>query len=162
MAHATFDDWPRELAVTRRMLSRVPTEHFDWKPHPKSMTLGTLVAHLVNLLNWQLVTLTEDQFDFANPSSRAPIPSTTEESLQIFDDYAARVHEALGGIDASTLAKLWTLRNGDQVIFEQPKAAVFRTGISHIVHHRGQLSVYLRLLDVPVPPSYGPTADEGG
>lgn len=162
MKQIVFSDFDRELATTRRMLSRVPAEHFDWQPHEKSMTLGALSAHMVNLLNWQLVTLEDDHIDFAASAPRVPIPTNTEELLASFDAYATKVNEALAATDDVALEETWTLRNGERVMFQMPKRAVFRMGISHIVHHRGQLSVYLRLLDVPVPPSYGPTADERG
>ena len=154
-------DLERELAITRRMLERVPEEHLAWKPHEKSMSLGTLAAHLANLLWWQTTTLERDEFDVAAPQPPRTAPESREALLQAFDEKAAVLREALARTDEAALASPWTLRRGDHIIFTMPKAAVLRSfGISHIVHHRGQLSVYLRLLDVPVPPSYGPTADE--
>ena len=155
-------DLERELATTRRMLERVPDEHFAWKPHERSMSLGTLAAHLANLLWWQTVTIQQDGLDFAEPQPPRTVPENRAALLQDFDEKAAVLRETLAQTDAAALARPWTLRRGDHVIFTLPKAAVLRSfGISHMVHHRGQLSVYLRLLDVPVPPSYGPTADEG-
>ncbi len=156
-------DLEHELATTRRMLERVPDEHFAWKPHEKSMSLGALAGHIANLLWWQTTTLEQDEFDMAAPRPPQTVPESREAVLQEFDERAAVLREALAQTDEAALARPWTLRSGDHVVFTQPKAAIMRGfGISHMVHHRGQLSVYLRLLDVPVPPSYGPTADEQG
>jgi len=143
------------------MLERAPEEHYAWKPHEKSMSLGDLVAHLAHLLWWQKITLDEDELDMATPFPRRVIPENREALLQDFDTKAAALREVLDNFDVHDLAKDWTLRVGDQVFLKQPRAIIFRTfGISHMAHHRGQLSVYLRLLNVSVPPSYGPTADE--
>ena len=156
-------DLEHELATTRRMLERLPEEHFAWKPHDKSMSLGALASHIANLLWWQTTMLQQDGFDMAAPQPPRTAPESRAALLQEFDEKATVLREALAQTDEATLAQPWTLRRGDHVIFTQPKAAILRGfGISHMVHHRGQLSVYLRLLDVPVPPSYGPTADEGG
>lgn len=154
-------DFRHELATTRRVLERVPDEHLGWKPHAKSMSLGALATHLVNLVQWQVMTLEEDAFDLAGVPPSDPYPSR-DALLDAFDRRTARLREALEGADENTLAQTWTLRRGEAVLFERPRAAVLRGvgGLRHIVHHRGQLSVYLRLLDVPVPPIYGPTADE--
>ena len=155
-------DLEQELATTRRMLERLPDEHLAWKPHEKSMSLGALAAHLTNLLFWQTMTLEHDAFDVAAPQPSRDAPESREALLREFDEKAAVLREALAQTDEAALARPWSLKRGDHVLFTQPKAAILRTfGISHMVHHRGQLSVYLRLLDVPVPPSYGPTADEG-
>jgi len=154
-------DLDHELANTRRVLERVPDEHFDWQPHEKSMTLGALCAHLENILHWQRMILEKDEFDLAASPPPRTIPATRDELLRGFDERKAALDEAVARIDDASFGRTWTLRKGDQVIFAQPKAAILRgMGISHMVHHRGQLSVYLRLLDVPVPAVYGPSADE--
>lgn len=154
-------DLERELATTRRMLERLPNEHFAWKPHDKSMSLGALAAHLVNLLHWQMLTLRTEEFDAAAPQPPREVPQDRDAVLRAFDEGAGELKAAMAQADEAMLGQTWTFRYGDRVIFSMPKADVLRSfGISHMVHHRGQLSVYLRLLGVPLPPIYGPTADE--
>lgn len=161
LKQAILGDLDQELANTRRVLERVPDEHFDWKPHEKSMTLGALSAHLENILYWQRMILEEDEFDLAATPPPRTIPANRDELLRGFDERKAALDEAVAGADDASFSRTWTLRRGDEVIFARPKAAILRgMGISHMVHHRGQLSVYLRLLDVPVPATYGPSADE--
>ncbi len=149
-----------ELALTRRLLERAPTEQFDWQPHPKSMTLGTLVSHMANLVGFLQMSLHGPETDVADmkwPSS----PTTTAEVLQRFDVNAANIQNALGDGDDATFNAAWTLRRGDQTLLAMPRAVVARTLVlNHLIHHRGQMSVYLRLLDVPVPAIYGGSADE--
>jgi uncharacterized damage-inducible protein DinB len=152
-----------ELATTRKLLERVPTDKFGWKPHDKSMAMGQLAVHLATLPSWMGLTLNTAELDFAASPYSPPKAETTEELLAIFDKEAAEAHAALAAAKDETFLETWTLRNGDHVIFSLPKAAVARTFvISHVIHHRGQLSVYLRLNDIPVPSIYGPSADEGG
>lgn len=160
-SHVLRADFAHELRTTRRVLERVPDDRLGWKPHEKSMSLGGLATHIVNLLQWQLWTLEGDSFDLAAaPPSVEPFESR-EAILATFDERAAALDEELEATDEGALAQAWTLRRGEAVLMEQPRASVLRgMGLRHIVHHRGQLSVYLRLLDVPVPPIYGPTADE--
>ena len=156
-----FGDLERELDATRRVLERVPDDHLSWKPHPKSMSLGSLALHVANLLYWQITTLRDDEFDFATSPMPLEEPESREEILQRFDENRATLSSAIAEIDEEALGRTWTLRNGEQTLMAEPKFAVLRIwGISHVVHHRGQLSVYLRLLDIPVPSVYGPTADE--
>jgi uncharacterized damage-inducible protein DinB len=151
------------------MLERVPEEHFNWKPHEKSMSLGALSAHLVNLVYWSTVTLEQDELDLASPTTRtsnrrgpAVFPESLASLLDLFDRNREELRQAIKALEESALERPWALKRGTYEILKRPKGALFRTMcISHMVHHRGQLSVYLRLLDVPVPPSYGPTADEG-
>jgi len=163
LQHLAFGDLERELATTRRVLERVPEDKFDWKPHVKSYSLGTLSFHIVNLLNWQRMSLAREEFDLASspPPEKGAVLPGKEELLRRFDENVAAVRETLADVSDETLGEPWTLRHGDHEIFTLPKADVLRQfGISHMVHHRAQLSVYLRLLDVPVPQMYGPTADE--
>ena len=161
LKRAALGDLSHELSTTRRVLERVPDEHLTWKPHPKSFSLGDLAMHIANLVYWQLATLQADEFDLASIPQGGAGPSSRDEVLSRFDQNVASLRELLEATDDAALMQPWTLRKGDHVIFEQPRLAVLRgMGISHIVHHRGQLSVYLRLLDVSVPSIYGPTADE--
>lgn len=159
--HLAHGDLEREIATTRRMLKRAPEEKYAWKPHEKSMSLGDLVSHLAHLLWWGTTTLTTDELDMAGPFPRRTAPENRAALLDEFDRKADELRHAVGGLAEEDLARMWTLRVGSHVIFSEPKADVFRSfTISHMAHHRGQLSVYLRLLNVSVPPSYGPTADE--
>ena len=150
----------QEAATTRRLLERVPQESLDWKPHEKSMTLGQLAAHVANLHDtWLVSTLTGDEFDLAD--SRPLRAGSVAEILEAFDRSMARALEVLRTESDERLFAPWRLKRGGQVIFEMPRWAVMRSMVSnHIIHHRGQLSVYLRLRNVPLPPMYGPTADE--
>jgi uncharacterized damage-inducible protein DinB len=156
-----FGDLDRELATTRRVLERLPEEHYSWKPHEKSMSLGRLALHVANLLYWQLVTLQSDEFDLASPPPLRVDPTSREEVLRTFDQNAAAVKAALGRIDDAALGRTWTLRQGEKVLVRQPRAMTLRVwGLNHLIHHRGQLCLYLRLLNVPVPAVYFNSADE--
>jgi uncharacterized damage-inducible protein DinB len=151
----------QELKTTRRLLERVPTDKFDWQPHGKSATFGKLATHVAHLPSWTGITLTTSELDLAAPRVN-PEAKTTEELLAIFDETRDVALKALETAPESVWAETWTLRAGDHVIFTLPKPAVMRAFVlSHVIHHRGQLSVYLRLNDIPVPSIYGPSADEG-
>lgn len=153
-------DLEQELRVSRSLLERVPDDQLDWKPHEKSFSLGSLATHIANLPYWITATLRSDFFDLTGISHR-PTAGNREELLRLFDDTAAEMRAALDSADDAALLRTWELRMGDKVLQRMPKLGVIRgMGISHFIHHRGQLSVYLRLLDVPLPPMYGPTADE--
>ena len=154
-------DLEQELATTRRVLERVPDEHLGWKPHERSMALGGLATHIANLVRWQVATLRQDEFDFATSPPPMTAVGSREELLAMFDANVVELRGALAEMDDEGLQREWTLRRGPQVMFTRPKLTVLRSfGLMHIAHHRGQLTVYLRLLDVPLPPVYGPTADE--
>src|SRR5947209_20565526 len=151
----------REAATTRRMLERVPEDKMSWRPHEKSMTLGRLAGHIAELPSLVVFTLTQDEVDFAAGNYQPFEASNSAELLEKFDKNVAGAVEALQGQEDEHLLKTWRLKRNGQVLFELPRAAVLRTmGLNHVIHHRGQLSVYLRLLDVPLPSVYGPTADE--
>jgi uncharacterized damage-inducible protein DinB len=156
-------DLDQEMATTRRVLERVPDEHLGWKPHAKSFSLGDLATHIATLPVWLTSIVTEDSFDVAAPMPRQePLPSR-DAILAAFDEQLAAFRSRLDEADDATLGRTWEMRAGEKVVFALPKVAVLRSvGINHIVHHRGQLSVYLRVLDVPVPSIYGPSADERG
>ena len=162
LAQVSLGDLAQELATTRRVLERVPDDRWDWKPHEKSMTLGQLAGHVANLLNWGTHTLSEAGVDFAAPPAVPPRPTNRAGLLAAFDAGTERLREGLAGAGDEALGATYTVRRGEQVLMAMPRAAMVRGMVlSHIIHHRGQLTVYLRLLDIPVPPVYGPTADEG-
>jgi uncharacterized damage-inducible protein DinB len=160
LTDALLPEFDHEMAVTRTLLSRVPDGVFDWKPHPKSMSLGQLAQHIATLPLWGLVTLTQPSFDVAGNPPLAP-SQTRADVLALFDGHVAQARAALVGIDDAALMTPWALKQGPQTIFSMPKAGVWRSFVmSHLIHHRAQLSVYLRMHDVPLPAMYGPTADE--
>lgn len=152
-----------EAQQTRKLLERVPDGQFDWKPHTKSMSLGQLAGHIAEIPNWTYVTLVQDELDFAKGDYSPVRPTNRADLLAYFDDCMEKALEVLAKTDEEVLTAPWTMRNGDQVYFTMPKKVVIRTWVmNHLVHHRGQLTVFLRLLDVPIPGMYGPTADEPG
>ncbi|MFD0618657.1 DinB family protein [Paenibacillus sp. GCM10027629] len=154
-------DATHELATTRRILERLPEEHMSWKPHEKSMSLGGLVTHLINLLNWQIAIFQYSEFDLSTVPQRREALEKRADVLEEFDANVGKFEQLLAECDEKTLGEEWTLRHGDHIILRQPRAIALRTfGLSHMVHHRAQLGVYLRLLDIPVPSMYGPSADE--
>lgn len=158
---ALSQELKRELALTRRLLERVPTDKFDWQPHAKSMKLGTLASHMANLVGFLQMSLQGPETDVAT-APFPPSPTETDEVLRRFDLNAENIHKALADVDDATFHDLWTMRRGEQVIMSMPRAAVARVLVlNHLIHHRGQMSVYLRLLDIPVPAIYGRSADEG-
>ena len=154
-------EFDHEMATTRKLLERVPEDRLSWKPHARSYSLGQLAQHVANIPYWGQMTLEQSEFDLdANP----PLAELGDRAaiLKLFEDRVSGTRKALlGKTDAELLAP-WALKQGDHTMFIMPKASVWRSFvISHLVHHRGQLSVYLRLHDVPVPSIYGPSADEG-
>jgi uncharacterized damage-inducible protein DinB len=156
-----FNDLQRELKVTRAVLDRLPPEKFDWKPHARSMSLGQLASHVADLPGWALGTIGKDEMDAsASPHSTETL-KTRDQLLERFDKNVAALREAVKNFDAQTIDAPWTMRNGDQVIVTRPRSTVYRIWcINHMIHHRGQLCLYLRLLDVPVPTVYFNTADD--
>ncbi|MBP1636164.1 MAG: DinB superfamily protein [Acidobacteria bacterium] len=160
MKDALLPEFDHEMAVTRKVLERVPDEKFAWAPHEKSMTLGRLAGHIADIPSWVKETLTRDSIDLSGDYT-PNVPATRAQVLETFDRMVA---EARPLIDATTDAQfmsMWTLKSKDQEMFSAPKAAVLRSFVfSHLVHHRGQMTVYLRLTGVPVPSIYGPSADE--
>jgi uncharacterized damage-inducible protein DinB len=153
-------DLEAEAAKTRTMLAAVPEERLDWKPHAKSMTLAALASHLAENPSW-ISSMLEDGMDFADLGDYRPfVAKSRKELLEGFDKNLRAGLEAIRGKSDAFLCAAWTMRNGPKVLMTAPKHDAIRgTAIHHWIHHRGQLSVYLRLLDVPVPQTYGPTAD---
>ena len=149
-----------EAATTRKMLSRVPAEKFDWQPHPKSMTLKYLASHLAELPNWVTLAITTDELDFETSPYILPDIKSTVELLDFFEDSLSNGKETLGNADTSIFTEEWVLRNGEHILSRRTRYEVIRMAYCQIVHHRAQLGVYLRLLNIPIPGSYGPSADE--
>jgi uncharacterized damage-inducible protein DinB len=154
----------REGGVTRTLLERLPEDKAAWKPHPKSFSLGDLALHLANLPTWINGTLAHSEFDL-HPPGAPPQPARAWASkaalLAEFDANVAAARAALVAAADAELQAPWTLKNGGRPLFTMPKGGVLRTWVfNHLVHHRGQLSVYLRLCDVPLPSMFGPTADQ--
>jgi uncharacterized damage-inducible protein DinB len=161
LALALLPELNHELTLTRRVLERLPAEHFDWQPHAKSMTLGHLAAHTADLLGGIKTTFETTELDLANYADHAPPkPTSAAELVQRLQENGDAARETLTQASPEAFEQLWTLRFGEQVILSQSRADIVRHLMSHTIHHRGQLSVYLRLLDVPVPYIYGPSADE--
>jgi uncharacterized damage-inducible protein DinB len=164
IAEAMLPEVEHEMAQTRKTLMRVPADKFSFKPHEKSMDMGSLALHIALMTGWGADTLTSDSFDIAPvdaPAYQPPEAKTTEAVLAIFDQGAANFKKALAAAENDAMMKPWSLLQGGKPMFTMPRAAVIRGMIlNHIVHHRGQLSVYLRLNNVPVPALYGPSADE--
>jgi len=151
----------QEGAATRKILKQVPDASFDWAPHAKSMKVMRLAMHIAELYSWPARALQADEFDVAQPHARPEPFNSTQELVAFFDKVLAQSKEALATANDEDVARMWTLRHGERVIFTLPKSVVIRRMVlNHTIHHRGQLSVYLRLLEVPVPGVYGPSADE--
>jgi len=159
-------EFDHEMANTRKTLARVPDDKFAWKPHEKSMSLGGLSTHLANIPSWTANTFDGDELDIApvgGPPYRLEEPESTAALLEAFDKNVANARAALEAATDESWQGKWSLLSGGKTIFILPRAAVMRGFIlSHSIHHRAQLGVYLRLLDVPLPSIYGLSADEGG
>lgn len=152
-----------EMQITRSCLAQVPTDKMTWKPHTKSMSMGHLASHIADMVSWANGIVSSDEFDIAPPGGephQVKDAETTDELLAMFDKAVAGAHAAIAGADDETLTGAWTFKYGGEVVVSMPRIANLQAFIvSHIIHHRGQLSVYLRLNDIPVPSIYGPSAD---
>ena len=158
---ALLADFDHEMGSTRRLLERLPEDRLAWKPHDKSMSLGGLATHLSSIPQWAGAILTEPAFDLADAPPAAGELTSRAAILAAFDDARARTRGLMDRTDGE-YNSLWTLKRGGLPLFSVPRVAAFRSFVlHHVIHHRGQLSVYLRLNDVPVPAIYGPSADEG-
>lgn len=155
-----FPDVEGEFATTRRVLERVPDGQDDWRPHEKSRSLGDLATHIAQLPGFGILMLTQDEFDGASGAPR-PSPASNAERLKMFDSVSGELRRLIEQMTWDHARSPWTLRIGEQVVLQKPRANMLRSAmITHMAHHRAQLGVYLRLLGVPVPASYGPSADE--
>ena len=161
LVDALLPEFDHEMTTTRKALERVPEDKLEWKPHARSFSLGALVTHLANLPTWGTETLTRSEIDLpAVPQPASALTSKTD-LIAAFDRNVAAARAAMTGKTDAELLAIWSLKRGGKTLFSMPKTAVLRSFVlSHIIHHRAQLGVYLRLLDVPVPATYGPTADE--
>jgi uncharacterized damage-inducible protein DinB len=152
-------EFDQEMANTRKIVDCVPEKKFAWKPHEKSMTLGRLASHVAEMPQWAVHTISADKLELT-PGTMPFNAATKAELMEALDKNAAAAREAIAGASDEHLGKTWALIYGGQTILEMPRAGVLRGMVmSHMIHHRGQLSVYLRLIDVPIPGMYGPSAD---
>lgn len=164
ISDALLPELDQELANTRKCLERIPEDKFTFKPHPKSFDMGSLAIHIATMLGWGVTTMQSDSFDYAPVGGEPyvpPVVKTNAELLELFDKGAAGFRAALASAENDAMMQPWSLLGGGVPMFTMPRVAVIRGMImNHIVHHRGQLTVYLRLCDIPVPAIYGPSADE--
>jgi uncharacterized damage-inducible protein DinB len=162
IATGLIGELTQEAATTRKILERIPAEKFDYKPHEKSMTMIRLATHVAEMINWITVTCTTDELDFAVGDNKPFEAKDSVELVEYHDKLVGEALEALKNTSDEAMKQPWTLKNGETVYFTMPKINCLRgMCFNHIWHHRGQLSVYLRLNDIPVPQIYGPSADEG-
>ena len=150
----------QEVQITRKMLSIVPNDKYDWRPHAKSMTIKQLVNHIAELPGWLSMAIATDELDFAANPYEPNNANTTADVLEILENTYADGYAHVKSATDAELEKPWTLRNGDQILVAYNKYGTIRMTIAQIIHHRAQLGVFLRLLNVPIPGSYGPSADE--
>ena len=164
IADSLLPEFDQEMASTRKALERVPSEKGAWKPHPKSFPLGHLAQLVARMPEWLVFTLKQTELDLNPPAGENKYPGysleTTETLLRTFDDNVKRARAAIADASDDDLTVPWSLKSGGNVLVTMPRSAMLRQTINHLIHHRGQLTVYLRLVDVPVPSIYGPTADE--
>jgi uncharacterized damage-inducible protein DinB len=164
LSESLLPEFDNEMANTRKTLERVPLEKFDWKPHEKSTAMGGLATHLSNIPTWVVYTVDQDSLDLApggNPLPPTPRAESQAELLATFDDNVAKARAAIAGASDEDLFKPWSLMQNGNKILTMPKTVVLRNFVmNHLIHHRAQLGVYLRLNDIPVPSIYGPSADE--
>jgi uncharacterized damage-inducible protein DinB len=165
ISQSLLPEFDQEMASTRKTLERVPDGKFDWKPHAKSGSMGWLAGHLANIPHWVAITVQQDSFDLAPAGGQPtppPAPKTRQDLLKAFDSNVSDARKAITATTDEQWMKPWSLLKTGQTILTMPKAAVMRGFVmNHIIHHRAQLGVYLRLNDIPVPSIYGPSADEG-
>lgn len=163
IADSFLPEFDHEMGVTRQLLERVPEAKASWKPHQKSFSLGDLSAHLCNIPTWAGITLKQTEFDTNPPGGQSFAPpafSSMADALKAFDENVKAAREAIASTSDGEMMVAWTLKNGGKDVFSMPRVGVLRSFVmNHLIHHRGQLSVYLRLQDVPLPSIYGPSAD---
>jgi uncharacterized damage-inducible protein DinB len=158
IADTLLPEFDQEMTTTRRVVERVPTDKGQWKPHPKSFSLGHLTQLVSGMPGWITNAVTQTSLNLGSYPGYSY--EKTEDLLETFDKHVKEARKAIAAAKDSDFQMPWSLKRGDQVFFTAPRAVIVRQTINHLVHHRGQLTVYLRLIDVPVPSIYGPTADE--
>jgi uncharacterized damage-inducible protein DinB len=166
IAAALVPELDHELPGLRKTVERIPDNLFDWRPHPKSFTMSELANHLVNMVNWVGMIMNTDSFDFApvdGPEYTEPKGNTTRELLDMLDEYIVKTRAIMNEADDMQYMMPWSMIVGGKEIMSMPRVAVYRSFVmNHLIHHRAQLTMYLRLNDIPVPALYGPSADEQG
>ena len=150
----------QEAQTTRKMLSIIPDDKFDWQPHPKSMTVRRLATHIAELPQWVVMAIDTEGLDFAQNPYKPEVFDHTNDVLGFFEKNQTEGIETLKNTNETKLEEMWVLRNGDHILSTSTKAEVIRIALNQTTHHRAQLGVFLRLLDIPIPGSYGPSADE--
>ena len=158
IGQSMIPEFDQEMATTRRVLERVPSDKGTWKPHEKSFSIGHLAQLVARMPGWITLTVKHPKLDLSQGAAYSY--ETTDTLLAEFDRHVREGREALASVTDEQMAKPWSLTMGDKTLMTLPTGVVVRQNINHLVHHRGQLTVYLRLLDIPVPSVYGPTADE--
>jgi uncharacterized damage-inducible protein DinB len=160
IAELLLPEFDHEMANTRKLLERIPEDRFDYTPHPKSMTLGRLASHVAEMPDWLVVTMTMEVFE-PGPDMTGFKASSKAAVLEKFDTSRSAARDTLAKASDADMAIIWTFKWNGQVVLSMPRHAVLRSLVfNHLVHHRAQLGVYLRLLDIPIPGMYGPSADE--
>lgn len=164
LSQALLPEFTQEMAGLRRVIERIPAGRMDYKPHAKCFSLGDLANHLVEIPGWTVSTLTMDELDLSDPDLVAKRPAPSQDAASLLRTLDAGVEKALAVLaqtSDATFGENWTLKNEGQALFTMPRATVLRSFVlNHVIHHRAQLGLYLRLLEVPVPALYGPSADE--
>ncbi len=165
IATSLLPEFDLEMANTRKVLERVPESAFAWKPHAKSFSMGELAGHVATIPGWMTSTLVDESFDVSPGGVPAtfPTPASVKEAVSMFDEALAPARAALEATGDAAFLKSWSLLANGETLFAMPRVAVVRSFVlNHLIHHRAQLCVYLRLNDIPVPALYGPSADEQG
>ena len=163
IAQLLLSEFDEEMAATRRVLERVPSNQYAWKPHPRSMSLRRLAMHVAELPKWALDAFAVDEVDIAphpGPPTNRRVGDSVTNIVQWFTGHAQAARAAVAAATDDEFAQAWTLKSGGRTLWTKSRLAVYRNAINHMIHHRGQLTLYLRLNGVPVPGVYGPSADE--
>ena len=158
ISQTLLPEFDQEMIPTRKLIERVPFEKAQWKPHEKSFSLGHLAQLVAWMPGWIAQTLRERELNLSGQAGYSY--EKTDTLVKMFDDNVKQAHDAIKAAKDSDYDVQWSLKFGDRTVFTQPRGIVVRQHLNHLIHHRGQLTVYLRLVDVPLPPIYGPTADE--